>query len=365
MTPPATLFRYIALRAVFAVGGLLLILACLILLIDLIENLRFVGKTENAGFGLAVTLTVLRAPALAQALFPFVFLFGSIWMFHQLNKRSELSVMRSAGLSVWRLIGPPTLFAAVAGVFIITVIDPVSSRMLAFAEALQAQQEGKSSNLVKVFEDGIWLRQRSEQSHIIINAKVHDRSRGALETVAVWRFTPENVFIERIDAAAAILAGQTMELHDAQVTSVGDNEPRAAPVYAIPTELSSDDLKERVQAPETVSLWRLPKFIRLAETAGLPTVRYQIRFHDLCATPLKLLAMVLIAAAFSMRPVRMGGQMRLVLYSIAAGFALYILAEISTALGESEIAPVTLAAWAPAVIACLAALSALLHLEDG
>jgi lipopolysaccharide export system permease protein len=214
VTPPETLFRYIALRAVYAVGGLLLILACLILLIDLIENLRFVGKTEGASFGLAVTLTLLRTPALAQALFPFVFLFASIWMFHQLNKRSELSVMRSAGLSVWRLIGPPALFAALAGVFIITVIDPVSSQMLSYADALKVKKEGKSSDLVKVFEDGIWLRQRGEKSHVIINAKVHDRVRGALETVTVWRFTPGNVFIERIDAREAVLAGRTMELHD-------------------------------------------------------------------------------------------------------------------------------------------------------
>ncbi len=365
MTPPATLFRYMALRSVYAIGGLLLILACLILLIDLIENLRFVGKTEGAGFGLAVSLTLLRAPSLAQALFPFVFLFGSIWMFHQLNKRSELSVMRSAGLSIWRLLGPAALIAALAGVFIIAVIDPVSSRMLSYAEALKLQKRGGESSLVKVFRDGIWLRQQSENAHVIINADSHDETRGALEAVTVWRFTPDNKFVERIDARDAILSGATMELNDAYITAVDDDTFRRAPVYAIPTTLTSADLGERVQAPETVSLWRLPRFIALAETAGLPTVRYQIRFHDLCSTPLKLLAMVLIAAAFSVRPVRMGGQLQLAALSIGAGFALYMLSEISTALGESKIAPVALAAWSPAVIASLFAISALLHVEEG
>ena len=365
MTPPATLFRYMALRSVYAIGGLLLILACLILLIDLIENLRFVGKTPDAGFGLAVTLTLLRAPSLAQTLFPFVFLFGSIWMFHQLNKRSELSVMRSAGLSVWRLIGPASLIAALAGVIIVTVVDPLSSQMLSYAEALKAQKEGKSSNLVKVFRDGIWLRQRNSQAHMIINAKSHDPVAGALENVTVWRFTPDNAFVERIDAASAVLSNETLELREAAITTSEDRTPRVAPVYALPTVLTSEDLKERVQSPETVSLWRLPRFIDLAKTAGLPTVRYEIRFHDLCSTPLKLLAMVLIAAAFSMRPVRMGGQLQLVILSIGAGFLLYMLSEISTAFGESEIAPVALAAWTPAVAAALIAISALLHLEDG
>lgn len=365
MTPPATLFRYIALRAVTGVGGLLLILTCLILLIDLIENLRFVGKTPDAGFGFAVTLTLLRAPSLAQALIPFVFLFGSIWMFHQLNKRSELSVMRAAGLSVWRLIGPAAFIAALFGVFVITVADPVSSQLLSYAEQVKAEKRGRASSLVKVFEDGIWLRQRNDEAHVLINAKTNNREERSLETVTVWRFTPQNEFVERIDADKAVLSGTTMELHNVRITSPGEAAQRTAPIYAIATRLTADDLNERVQAPETVSLWRLPHFIRLAETAGLPTVRYQIRFHDLCATPLKLLAMVLIAAAFSMRPHRMGGQLKLVLGSVGAGFLLYLLSEISTALGESEIAPVALAAWTPAVAATLIAVSALLHLEDG
>ncbi|MEM8772368.1 MAG: LPS export ABC transporter permease LptG [Pseudomonadota bacterium] len=362
--PAFTLFRYIAMRALFGIGGLLLILLCLILLIDLIENLRFTGKVEDAGLPVAISLTLLRAPALAQTLIPFVFLFGSIWMFYQLNKRSELSVMRSAGLSVWRVLGPAALIAALSGLLIITIVDPVSSQMLSYAETLKNQKQGKTRDLVKVFRDGIWLRQRNDAAHVIINAQSHDRARGALVEVSVWRFSPESAFIERIDADEAVLAGATMELRGARITAPND-ELRRAPVYALQTELTSDDLNERVQAPETISIWRLPRFIELAETAGLPTVRYQIRFHDLCATPLKLLAMVLIAAAFSMRPMRMGGQLQLVVLSIGAGFALYILSEISTALGESELAPVALAAWAPAVIAALAAGSVLLHLEDG
>ena len=365
MTPVTTLFRYIASRALYGIGGLLLILASLILLIDLIENLRFAGKWPQADFGDAITLTLLRVPSLAQALIPFVFLFGSIWMFHQLNKRSELSVMRSAGLSVWRLVGPAAAIAALCGVIIIAIVDPVSSQMLSYAEALKAQKQGKSRNLVKIFDDGIWLRQRDENSHVIINAQSYDPARGSLDDVTVWRMSPTNQFIERIDANEALLSGQTIELHDALISGAGEAGQPRIPLYAISTPLTSADLNERVQAPETVSLWRLPRFVKLAQTAGLPTVQYRIRFHDLCATPLKLLAMVLIAAAFSMRPVRMGGQLRLIILSIGAGFLLYIVSEISTALGESEIAPVILAAWSPAVIATLIAISALLHLEEG
>jgi len=112
-------------------------------------------------------------------------------------------------------------------------------------------------------------------------------------------------------------------------------------------------------------LWNLNRFIRLAEATGVPTAQYYIRFHDLISTPLKLLGMVLIAAAFSMRPSRMGGTLSLVVFAIAAGFVLYMITQISSALGESGKAPLILAAWGPALIATLLAITGLLHLEDG
>ncbi len=363
--PPATLFRYIAVRTMLAIGAILLIASSLIMLIDLVENMRFAGKAGNGGFLLALSLTAMRAPSLVQALIPFVFLFGSIWMFNQLNRRSEVSVMRSAGLSVWRLLGPAAFIAAISGLLIITVIDPVSSNFLSIAEDMKSKEEGRERNLVKVLNDGIWLRQRDGEMKLIINAQNFDSQRAALKRVTVWRFDSENAFLERLDAREAFLSGRTLEMHDARLRAVSEQDERRAPIYAIPSGLSPADLQERVASPETMSLWQLPRFIALAEAAGLPTVRYHIRFQDLCATPLKLLAMVLIAAAFSLRPTRMGGALGLVIYSLGAGFALYVLSEISTAMGESGIAPVPLAAWTPAVVAALAAVTALLHLEDG
>ena len=363
--PPATLFRYMALRLIFAICALFVILASLILLVDLIENMRFAGKVADGDFGLAISITLLRVPGLAQALIPFVFLFGSIWTFHQLNRRSELSVMRSAGVSIWKLLGPAALIAALSGLFIITLVDPLSSNLLSYAEQIKDQKEGKAKNFVQLFDDGIWLRQTDAGTKLIINAESFNSQKEALQNIVIWRLSLDNALLERIDAAEAVLSAGTLEMHDVKLKSILNGDSRTAPVYAIPTKLTPQDLRERVAPPETMSIWQLPKYIPLAEAAGLPTVRYHLRFHDLCSTPLKLVAMVLIAGTFSIRPSRLSGSFALLLMSLGAGFALYLLSEISSALGESGLAPVALAAWTPAIIASLTAITALLHLEDG
>ncbi len=361
--PPATLFNYIVWRMLIAVAALFAALTALVLLIDLLENLRFASKVEQ-GFGFALQATLLRTPAATAALAPFVFLFGAIWMFSELNRRSELAVMRSAGLSIWRLIGPAAFVAAVSGVLLVALGDPVSARMNAFAEKMKLESRGQTASLVRVFGDGIWLRQRDAGEVLIINASSFDAEHGALRDVTIWRMSPAGQFEERIDAPEALLAGRTIELREARMKTKGDNISTRTPVYSVPTRLSLKDFRENVPPPESMSLWDLPRFILLAEAAGLSTVRYNIRFHELCSTPLKLMAMVFIAAIFTMGPMRSGGTLRLFLAAVGAGFLLYIVSELSTALGESGIAPAVLAAWAPALIAVVFAIGMLMRYEE-
>ena len=162
----------------------------------------------------------------------------------------------------------------------------------------------------------------------------------------------------------AVLAGRTIELRDAKMKQPGDNFSTRSPTYSVPIRLSLDDFRKNVPPPESMSVWDLPRFILLAESAGLSTIRYNIRFHDLCSTPLKLTAMVLIAALFSMGPVRAGGALRLFLGAVGAGFGLYILSELSAALGESGVAPAALAAWTPAIVAVMIAAALLMRQEE-
>lgn len=361
--PPMTLFRYIFGRTAVAVAALFAALASMVLLVDLLENIRFAGKVSR-DFAFAVQLTLLRTPSMTQTMLPFIFLFGSLWMFAQLNRRSELAVMRSAGLSIWRLIGPAAFLAAIAGFGAIVFVDPLSSRMTAHAEKLRLESRGQQSSLVRVFGDGIWLRQRDAGELLLINAGSFDVAGGVLHRVTVWRLSGDASFRERVDAPEARLAGRTLELKDARMKSAGDRFSQRTPTYSIPTKLTVDDFRTNVPPPESMSIWDLPRFILLAEAAGISTIRYNMRFHDLCSTPLKLTAMVLIAAIFSLGPMRSGGAARLIMAAVGCGFLLYVLAEVSTALGESGTAPAALAAWTPALVATVVAVSLLIRREE-
>ncbi len=361
----SSLSIYLGKQIIFAVGGLTAGLAGLIFLIDLVESLRFVENVEGAGLKEALFITALRAPKLAIGIMPFMMLFGTMIAFYQLNRRSELAVMRSAGISVWGIIGPGALIAVLLGIAMVTIIDPLASQMSASSETYKNEIRGKKASLLKSLQGGIWLRQKDGDTAVILHAESYDPQSNTLQDVTIWRRSLTGVFIERWDADKAIIRDQGFELIQARrkTLQAQDKTPRRS--EWVPSAFDIKDLREDVARPEAMSIWQLPRFIALAEQAGLPSIDYRLRYHQLWALPLTLLGMVLIAAAFTMRPIRGGGTAKLLLMGLGAGFLLFILSEFSSATAEARITPVALAAWTPVALALLLSLTLLLYREDG
>ena len=63
----------------------------------------------------------------------------------------------------------------------------------------------------------------------------------------------------------------------------------------------------------------------MAENAGLSASGYRLQYQKLLARPFLLAAMVLLAAAFSLRFFRLGGVQKMVLGGIASGFLIYVM----------------------------------------
>jgi lipopolysaccharide export system permease protein len=182
--------------------------------------------------------------------------------------------------------------------------------------------------------------------------------------VIVFRFSRDNRFESRIDAARAKLGNDKWVLHDVLLTE--PEEPgRTVQRTTVPTDLTPDKIYNSFAPPETISFWRLPQFIDLLESAGFAAEPHRLQLHRLLAKPVLLAAMVLLAAVFSLRPHRHGGVIVTIVSGVLAGFVIYVLSNLVFALGLSATLPVVMAAWTPAVVTLMLGVAILLHLEDG
>ncbi|MEZ5842212.1 MAG: LPS export ABC transporter permease LptG [Hyphomicrobiaceae bacterium] len=369
---PNALKRYIAAKFLIMILGTFLLCALLIFMIDFIEMLRQSGKAVSAAgarttsvpMSRVVFLTLLRLPAYSEILLMFAVLVGSIGALLTLSRKSELAVMRAAGMSVWQFTWPGIVVAFALGVLAVTVYNPLAAGARSEAERLFAETYGRESDFLSRQSGGNWLRQDGADGPSVLTAgAVTDRGL-TLTAVTVFLYTRSGSFVERIDAARARLNEGYWELTDGWSTRVG-TPPRKFSTHHVSTHLTPERVLDALGSVISLSFWELPGLIEVIEKAGLSAAPYRVQHELLLARPMLLVAMVLLAATVSLRSFRGGGIQTMVITGMIGGFSFFLMAEISRQLGVAGLVSPGMAVWVPVLVLCLVSGTILLHQEDG
>ncbi len=339
-------------------------LSGIIVLVSTVDLLDRMANKPGAGFGVVLSMVMLRLPYLVQEIMPFSVLFAGLATFWRLTRQHELVVARATGVSVWQFLLPTLGVAAAIGILSMTVLNPIASTLLGRFEQMEASFENRQNSTLAVSRSGLWLRQADPEGQSVIHAARASPDSMILYDIIVFRFGPNDRFLSRIDAARAELGNGAWRIFDASMSRPGART-RQVEVLDMETELTPSKILESFADPETISFWSLPGFVRLLEDAGFSAHRHKMQLNRLLATPLLLAAMIMLAASFSLRPQRKGHVALIIVLGLLAGFLLYFLSNFVFALGLSGKIPVILAGWAPAVISAMLGSALLLHLEDG
>jgi lipopolysaccharide export system permease protein len=358
-----TLSRYFGLRFLNAVLVVFVGIFALVTLIDYIEMMRRAGDVPNVSAVLVAKTSIYRVPQVVERILPFCVLIGAMSCYLNLSRRLELVIARSAGLSAWQFVTPALGVAFVLGIIATTIYNPISAVLQERSKRFESELFGQTANSLR--QSGtFWVSQRTDEGQAIINA-VSSRDQGInLNGVSVFTFDNDGRFKQRFEARAAVLEPGAWRLRDARIYSVGVL-PAIQSEYRLKTSLTPEQVRESFATPETVPFWELPQYIQIAEHAGLAAAGYRLQFQKLMARPFLLSAMVLLAAAVSLRFFRFGGVQKMVLSGVAAGFLLYVLSKVTEDLSKAELMHPVAAAWLPVLVGGVTGFIALLYQEDG
>jgi lipopolysaccharide export system permease protein len=360
---PGTLTRYFGMRFFNVVVGTFVSLFTLILMIDFIELLRRHSDVKDASTLIVAQISLYRVPHITERIIPFTVLVGTMVCYLNLSRRLELVVARSAGISAWQFVKPAVVISLLIGILVTTVYNPISATFRERSERLEAQLSGDTRNPL-LSHSGFWLRQRSQEGQSIINA-ANSRQQGAeLSDVSIFTLDDGDGYLGRIEAKRATLHDGYWRLEDARVYA-GEAPPTNHNSYDLKTNLTRAQVQESFATPETVPFWQLSPLITLAEHSGLAAVAYRLQYYQLLILPLYLVALVLLAAAVSLRLFRFGGVQRMVLGGVAAGFLLYVLSKVAGDLSKANLLAPALAAMLPPLLGGVTGFVALLYQEDG
>jgi lipopolysaccharide export system permease protein len=357
--------RYVLAHVLIGVGATAALLAAVVLLVDFVDLTRTLAGRTDASFLTELGMAALKSPSVILQLLPFVFLFGVLGAFINLNRRSELVAIRAAGMSAWRFILPAAAAAFALGVISLVLLNPMAAAMeSAFEDARTALNPSDLKATRR-----IWLRQGDPHSQVIIGAAARTGAGGvSLKDTSFFVYTldptgsPE--FARRIEADQARLMKGYWRLTDVRVAAPGAREVRFASL-SIASNLNDRTALERYASPQSMSFWTLPTAIARIEEAGFSAVNYRLRLQQLLAAPMLFTAMSLLAAAFSLKLARLGGLAGLALAGVVSGFAVFFVDQLAVSLARAEVVPPFAAAWLPPILALLSAFTLLFYTEDG
>ena len=364
-----TLWRYVLRRFLRAVLAVFAVIALVILLFGAVENLRKFGDTGASG-GDVMVITLLEAPETLYQVFPLVLMLASLVTFLGFARTSELVVMRASGISALRLMRVPVAAAVVLGIVFVAAVNPFVAATIKRGLVLEDEFAAGGGSQMSFSADGVWLRQADRDAgQTVIQAARTNADGTILSRVRMYRFDAEGTIYSRIDALAARLMPGGWLLEQATQWDL-DADGRFERVSSgtritLPSELTSAQILDSFSPPEVVGFWNLGSFIATMEEAGFSGQRHRLFLQSELAKPALFAAMVLIGAAFALRPARFGQTGVMILLAVLAGFALYFLKNFAESLGAGGQIPIAAAAWTPPIAAILLVLGLLLHLEDG
>lgn len=361
---------YFARRFLHSFALVTTVFLTLIMLVDLIEQLRKFEDYE-VSLGQLATLTLLGAPGAIKEILPLLMILSTILLFVGLARSSELVIARAVGRSGIRALAGPVLVALFLGVLAVSTLSPIVAATSNKYQRLADTYRTGGPAALSLSGEGLWLRQGGASGQSVIHATGYGGADAlTLFDVTILSYAPDGGPQRRMTAEAARLVPGEWVLERVKVwplARTGNPEARAEEhaTLRFATTLTQERIRESLGRPSGVSVYDLPATIRALRQAGFSTKRHEVWYQVELARPMFLMAMVLVGAAFTMRHTRFGGTGVSVLAAVLLGFTLYFVRNFAQILGENGQIPVALAAWGPPVASIMLTLGLLLHVEDG
>ncbi|MFA5040457.1 MAG: LptF/LptG family permease [Bdellovibrionales bacterium] len=338
-------------------------LSGIVFLFEIAELMRRAAGHQNVGFNIVLKMGIYKLPETIERILAFVVLFSGLFTFWRLTRSQELIVARSVGISAWQFVRPAFLITLAFAIINIAVLNPIGANMNARYKALEGRYLERTPTL-ELTGAGLWLRQRDEAKRYLIHADHVEMYPMIMSPVIIFIYDLEGKYLGRIDAQQAVLEDGAWDVRDAWI-NMDQSTAEKVSNWRLPTTLTLGKIQESMAAPNTISFWELPGFIRALKAIGLPQTRHQLAFQNILSQPLSLCSMVFFAAAFALRMNRRGGVTAMIIAGVVLGSLIYTLNNVVNALGVNQTLPVVLAAWAIPVAAFALSNAALLHMEEG
>lgn len=265
-------------------------------------------KKVNANYTLQSLLQVisLRLPGKLAEYIPIASLIGTLMGLGTLAATSELTVMRAAGMPIWRIgfaACQPIILVSILGMGISEFVAPIAEQKANLIEKVQDQKNGAFS-----LTGGVWLK--ADNNFVYIDAA---DNKGKLYGMQI--FSPDGQELKHVKNATSAqhIEGSLWQLNEVTETTFFPDRTQTTSKESSEwnINITPEHLFLASQEPETLSLSQLMSYQQYLHQQSLDGSQYELEFWIATLRPIASLALVLVALSSVFGPLRsstMGGR---------------------------------------------------------
>jgi len=310
--------RYIARHVISAS---LLILFLLIMLRAMFSLLEESNKIGQGHYELADALLYvgLMLPQKVIELFPMGVLIGSLFGLGVLAANNELTVMRSAGITTWRIAGSTLKASLILMIFVLflsEIVAPVASKA-----AQQLRTSALSDGKISRSATGLWAKRDNQFIHI---ASVHKS--GEMYDVSLYQLDKNYRLLKLIEADSAKIIDSNWFLVDGVETVFLPEkiEKQSFHMRQWKNPLEKDNLDTLTLQPETMNIRGLIKYQNYLTSNALDSKGIELTIWQKIFLPVSVAIMMFLATSFVFGPMRNVSMGARVLTGVMLGFGFHL-----------------------------------------
>jgi lipopolysaccharide export system permease protein len=335
--------RYIAAAWLRLLALCLVCFVAVYLVLDMMDKIpRFIraGGTSSDMIG----FFACKLPEMVGQTASFSILMATLLTLGLLSRNSEITAMRSCGVSLLRISLPMLALGLLASLLLVVnaeLVVPKSYERMDYIERVSIKKQG----VYAVFKrNNIWFRSGA----MIVQARLFEPREKTLKGVVVWTVDSSMNPLGRIDAESAEFRNDGWTLKNAVIKNFHTNAGftmQAVPAMDIALNLKIDDLKVLDNNADNLSYRKLKEYADNLRRGGYQAYRYLTMMHTKLSAPFAAFVMVVLGIPFALRNSRSGGIALGIGASVAIGFAYFVVNAVLLSYGRSGVLTPLVAAW--------------------
>lgn len=330
------------------------------LVVDIFQGMRMFMDFKPP-FHIIAKLYLLKIPKIVSQVTPIAVLLSTLLTLGLLSKSSEITAMKSSGISLYLIVSPILVIGVMISAFSFLFSEylvPYTNKEVRFTERVTVRKETPKSFFK---QNKIWYRSDNAIYNIQLFEPDHDTFKG----ITIYYMGANFKLTKRIDAREARWDGTTWRFYDAKEETFTNGQIPVRIYKEIPIKLpeSPEDFKIEKRETEDMGFAELREYIKKLRKEGYDSTTLSADLYSKISFPFTSLIMVFIGIPFALKGGRSSGVAFGVGISVLVGFGYWLIMSLGLSLGRVEALPPLLAAWGANIVFGLAGILMMMKVE--